>query len=763
MTRDLPTSTYRYQLSSSFTLDDAAGDLPRLVELGIDAVYLSPVLTSTRGSDHGYDWVDCREVDPQRGGEPAWSRFIGAAQQAQLKVILDIVPNHCGIADPAQNPYWWSVLREGRNSPYAHWFDIDWATGPILLPVLGEDGDLSGLVLSQDATELDLAGRRLPVATGTAAPGDDPISVAARQHYRLAPWPSASTELNYRRFFTVDSLAGLRLEDESVFDATHERIFRMVDQGELHGLRIDHPDGLRDPGQYFQRLRARVGDDLWLLAEKILGDGEPMPDWAIDGTTGYDALAELTRVFTRPASEARITASYRTITGDPLDVAGHVLAGKRTMINNSFGSEVNRILRCLPEPMVSDARVDLRAALVELAIHVPVYRSYVPTDRRPLDETIATTLRLSPDMAAAVGVLAPVLGDAGTEASRRFEQLTGARTAKGLEDTAWDRYSRYLGANEVGGHPDRFATTLAGFHDDLTRRHRDLPHSMTTLSTHDTKRSEDVRAAMAALTEVPEALGLWSAAFADATDIPDRSFAHLLAQTLAAIGPIERDRLHAYATKAMREAGTATSWTAPNEGFEQTVHDGVDLAHDDPVLRQQWLALRRQISAGAISNVLSQKLVQLTMPGIPDVYWGSEIIHEYLVDPDNRQIPDFARIIAAAHSPLQLAQPTRDGAKHWVVEHALRLRRANPTAFDGYQPIMLDGPLQDHLIAFSRGGAITLATRMPITLRASGGWGEAAIDLAGRWTNVFTGTRLSGRCAVGKVLDRLPVALLVRG
>lgn len=762
MTRDLPTSTYRYQISPSFTLDDAAADLPRLADLGVDAVYLSPVLTSTLGSDHGYDWVDCRQVDPQRGGEQGWKRFVAAAQQAGLQVVLDIVPNHCGIADATQNPFWWSVLAEGRDSAYAHWFDVDWASGPIVLPVLSEDGDLSALRLSEDASELHLGERRLPVAAGTARPGDDPEAVAGRQHYRLAPWPSASSELNYRRFFTVDTLAGLRLEDESVFAATHERIFAMVDQGDVQGLRVDHPDGLRDPGEYFQRLRARVGDDLWLLAEKILGDGEPMPDWPIDGTTGYDALAELTRLFTAPDSESALTRGYRDLTGDPLEVPEHVLVGKRTMIDNSFGSEVTRILRCLPDQVRSVDDKALRAAVVELAVHVPVYRSYVPADRRPLDASIATTARLAPELDAAVAALEPVLGDPDTEASRRFEQLTGALTAKGLEDTAWYRYSRYVGANEVGGHPDRFATSLDGFHADMARRQRDLPDSMTTLSTHDTKRSEDVRAVMAAMTEIPDDLLDWSAAVIEATGIPDRGFAHLLAQTLAAVGPIERTRLHDYATKAMREAGTSTSWTAPDNAFESIVHAGIDRVYDDPELSRQWVALRLQVAPAALSNVLSQKLVQLTMPGIPDVYWGSEVVHEALVDPDNRQLPDLGRIAAAARPPVPSALPDPDRAKHWVVRQALRLRRDSPQAFTDYRPISIDGPAAPHLIGFDRGGAIALATRMPMTLAAQGGWGASRLELDGAWTNVLTGQTLAGELQLAGVLAEWPVALLVR-
>lgn len=763
MTRQLPTSTYRYQISPAFTLDDAADDLPRLVEMGVDAIHLSPVLTSTRGSDHGYDWVDCREVDPQRGGEQGWARLVRSARKSRLKIVLDIVPNHCGVADPAQNPFWWSVLREGEASAWAHWFDIDWASGPILLPVLGADGDLGSLTLSDEADELRLGGLRLPVAAGSATPGDNPVAVAGRQHYRLAPWPAANTELNYRRFFTITSLAGLRIEDERVFEETHERIFAMVDRGEVQGLRVDHPDGLSDPGQYFRRLRARVGDSLWLLAEKILGDGEQLPDWPIDGTTGYDALAEVNRLFTKPDNEAYLTSRYQQFTGDLLSAEDHVMISKRTMITTAFGSETARILRSLPAT-TTDAveQGQLLEALVEVAVHVPVYRSYVPKVRGPLDAAVAVARRTRPDCAAALDALAPVLGDATAEASRRFEQLTGALTAKGLEDTAWYRYSRFIGANEVGGHPNRFATTLEGFHADMARRQAELPHSMTTLSTHDTKRSEDIRAWLAAMTEVPEKVTGWLSAFLQEGGIPDAPLAWLLGQVLAATGPIEVERLHAYATKAMREAGTSTSWTDPDEDFERRVHAAIDLAYSSPELNSRWEALGELLAHPAVSNSLSQKLVQLTMPGIPDLYWGTEVFDDSLVDPDNRRVPDFERLGDAAGSPLVIGHPNPDHAKHWLVEHALRLRRAAPDLFTGYTPITLSGALGRHLIGFNRGGAITLATRMPLTLARAGGWGDATLTLEGTWTGVFTGQRTGPVVRLREVFAHLPVALLVQ-
>lgn len=757
MTSTFPASTYRYQINSAFTLFDAAEDLPRVARLGVDAVYLSPVLTATRGSDHGYDWVDCRSVDPQRGGEEGWAVFTAAARAAGLKVVLDIVPNHCGIAQPDQNPFWWSVLREGRDSPYAHWFDVDWTTAPIVLPLLPADGSLAGLELSDDLAELWVSGRRLPVAPGTAAPGDDVTEVAARQHYRLVPGRAAAEELNYRRFFLVDSLAAVRVEDEEVFDAVHERVLRMVAAGEVHGLRIDHPDGLADPGGYFNRLRDRVGPDVWLLGEKILADGEALPDWPIEGTTGYDAMAELTRLFTWPAAEPVLTRGYVALTGDRRTVEEHVLAGKAQVLPG-FGSEVNRILRSMPVPVRDHERA--REALEQVALRMPVYRTYLPEERDALDEAVRRTTADRPDLAEAVAVLLPVIGDGAQEAAVRFQQLTGALMAKGLEDTAWYRWSRWIGANEVGGDPARFATTIEEFHADQQHRQATLPHSMTALSTHDTKRGEDVRAALAALTEMPDDLLDWSRALVSLADVPDPSFGHLLAQTLAAIGPVPRARLHEYATKAMREASVGTSWAAPDQAFEDRIHHTIDLAYDDGMLSAQWLALRARLAGPALSNVLAQKLVQLTMPGIPDVYRGTEVIEDGLVDPDNRRLPDLELLAASALDALP-RDATPDQAKQWVVRQALHQRRDHRDAFTDYEPVLLEGPMREHLVGFNRGGAITLATRLPLGLARAGGWGESSLHLAGAWTNVLTGETFSGEVPVSVLLQRLPVALLM--
>jgi (1->4)-alpha-D-glucan 1-alpha-D-glucosylmutase len=325
VTSTVPTSTYRLQITSSFTLEDAAALTDYLRDLGVGAVYCSPLLQAAKGSDHGYDTVDPTRIDEDRGGIEELQTLLGAARQEGLGVVVDIVPNHLGIAEPAENPAFWDVLRLGQESPYARWFDIDWSANPegrLLLPVLGDDATLEVV-----DGELRYYDHRFPLAPGTWSQGDDPDTVHARQHYELAHWTRANTELNYRRFFAVTTLAGVRQEDPEVFDATHELLATLPEEG-VTGLRVDHPDGLVDPAGYLERLRA-LAPDAWITVEKILEPGEELPPWPVEGTTGYDAMREVNGVFVDHAAAPYLTDLYRRLTGDERSIADHVEAGKR--------------------------------------------------------------------------------------------------------------------------------------------------------------------------------------------------------------------------------------------------------------------------------------------------------------------------------------------------------------------------------------------------------------------------------------------------
>ncbi|MEL4505035.1 malto-oligosyltrehalose synthase [Luteococcus sp. H138] len=753
-----PTSTYRLQITPDFRLQDAAALVDYLDELGVGALYLSPILTSTTGSGHGYDVTDPTTIDPQRGGEEGWRELVTATRAKGLGIVVDIVPNHLGIAHAWENPAWWSVLEHGQESPYASWFDVDWAAGPIAVPVLGGADDVEHLSLNDDATELSFYEHRFPVAPGTAQPGDSPRQVHDRQHYRLVPGVEGNELLTYRRFFAVATLAGVRIEDPEVLRATHERVFRMVAEDGIEGLRVDHPDGLVDPKEYFERL-AEACPEAWIVAEKILEHGEPMPDWPVAGTTGYDAMTEVNQVFVDPSAEDFFTTDYQRRTGDELDVEQHVLAGKTWMAKEMFGAETRRLISLLDLGGVSPERI--AEGLHQLAARMEVYRTYLPDDDAALTAALANTRHDVTALAPVLDVLEPQLLDVNLEAARRFQQFTGAVMAKGVEDTAWYRANRFVALNEVGGHPSSFGIEPRDFHRAMDRRERELPESMTSLATHDTKRGEDVRARLAALSELREPWTAFLDAFTEHTSIPEPTFAHLLAQTLAGTGPIEtRQRLHDYAVKAMREAGLATSWMAPDEDFEGAVHAAVETSYDHPAIRGSWDELTAALDAPARSNSLAQKLVQLTMPGIPDVYQGTEVWDDSLVDPDNRRPVDYPGLRdLLTRRPADAQDPA---AKQAVVRTVLRLRRERPELFAGYRPVVASGMAAQHLLGFERSGLLTLATRLPLRLEQEGGWQDSTLALDGSWVDQVTGVTHQGATRLSEVFARFPVALLVR-
>jgi (1->4)-alpha-D-glucan 1-alpha-D-glucosylmutase len=756
----VPTSTVRLQVRAGFDLYAAADACDVLATLGVGGLYLSPLLPSARGSDHGYDVVGFDTVDADRGGVDGWTRLLAAARARALALVVDIVPNHTGVGDATQNPAWWDVLRHGRGSRYAPWFDIDWATGPLLLPVLGDGASEDELRV--DGEELAYYEHRFPVAPGTGpAPGESAADVHRRQHYRLVSFRDADTRQSYRRFFAVTSLAGLRVEDPAVFDATHEQIARWLRADGIAGLRVDHPDGLADPAGYLHRLRELAGPDAWLLVEKVLEPGEQLPaQWPVHGSTGYDAMCELTQVMVDPAAQPHLDALYRDLTGDTRDLGDHIADGKRAAAGTILRAELLRLGRLAP------AQRNAAEALGELAVAFDVYRSYLPDGAGSLDHALDVARAERPDLAADLSALAPRLRDPHDELSVRFQQTSGAIMAKGVEDTAFYRYTRFAAANEVGGDPAVLGRPLPDWHAAQAIRQQWLPESMTTLSTHDTKRSEDVRARLFVLAEVADE---WSATVRTvmaAAPVPDPSLGYLLWQTFAGAGFIDRDRMHAYAEKAMREAATGTNWIDPDAPFEAAVHAAVDAGYDDAAVHERLRRLLELITPYGWSNALAQKLLQLTMPGVPDVYQGSWTWDDSLVDPDNRRPVDLDALRTALDDlDERLDPPSVDGtglAKLWVVSRVLRLRRDWPDLFTGYEPVTATGAATEHAVAFDRGGVITVATRLPVRLDRSGGWRDTALPDLGAVTNVLTGRRHQGEIGLAELLAELPVALLVR-
>jgi (1->4)-alpha-D-glucan 1-alpha-D-glucosylmutase len=759
-----PRSTYRLQLTDRFTLDDAANVVPYLSKLGVDALYVSPLLKALAGSQHGYDVVDHSMVDPARGGELGLRTLSEACRQAGLALVVDIVPNHMGVADPAQNHAWWELLRLGPAAESASWFDVDWdfGHGRVLIPVLADDFE-ADRDLALEGDELRYGDHRYPLAPHSVRPGDTPAAVHHRQHYELIPARRADTDQNYRRFFAITDLAGLRVEDSAVHDATHREILRWVRELGVEGLRVDDPDGLAEPGEYLDRLVASA-PDVWVAVEKILQVDEELPaSWPVAGTTGYDALGQVNALLVDPQAEGCIDRIYRELTGDETDWGEHAAAGKRHVATTILQAEFRRLARLVPA--VPDAEV----ALTELVVAFPAYRSYLPEGAPQLSHAVDTVRRRRPELMPSIELLLPRLSDPFDEVCVRFQQLTGAVMAKGVEDTAFYRYTRFIGLNEVGADPGQFGLDVPAFHAVTARRHEVARWGMTTLSTHDPKRGEDLRARLAVLAELPDEWAETARQLQQLAPIPNRAFGYLLWQSFVATGLIERERVHAFAEKAMREASDGTSWADPVPAFETMVHAAVDAAYDRPEVGAVIESFARRIDPYGWSNSLTQKLVQITMPGVPDVYQGSELCEASLVDPDNRRPVDFDRLETLLDGldpldPLDGPEPTADATpagKLWVTRQALHARRDHPEWFTAYRPLT-GRPVDAHLVAFDRGGAITIATRLPVGLDRRGGWGEAGLPLPdGVYRDALTDTRHEGCVPLSALLARYPVALLV--
>ncbi|MEO9201645.1 MAG: malto-oligosyltrehalose synthase [Mycobacterium sp.] len=757
-----PGSTYRLQLTEQFGFEAAAAVCDYLQTLGVDWVYLSPVLEAEPHSTHGYDVVEHSVVDPGRGGQAAFDALCATAHEAGLGVLVDIVPNHMGVATPPVNPWWWELLRDGRSSRYAEAFDVDWdaGAGRIRIPVLG-DGDRELDALTIDGDELVYHDNRYPIAPGTRKTQDSARDVHARQHYELVNWRRADDDLNYRRFFAVNSLAGIRVEVPWVFDRSHLQISRWFQEHLVDGLRVDHPDGLADPRGYLDRLgRLTGGAPVWV--EKILEGAEALPaDWASAGTTGYDALGDFDRVLVDGRGAHGLAAAQTDIGGPPSgDWSRLVLESKRAVAGGLLRSEFNRLARLMPD--IENAA----DALVELAAAFPVYRSYLPLGAEYLAQARQVARDRRPDLAQAIDTVVTVLGDAGHPAAIRFQQTSGMVMAKGVEDSVFYRYNTLTSLNEVGGDPSEFAIDVPTFHRRQARRQCENPTAMTTLSTHDTKRGEDTRARITALAERPE---LWRSALAGlhgATDLRDPVLENLIWQAIIGAWPASRERLHGYAEKAAREAGDSTNWISPDTGFERRLHALVDAAFDDDTVAGLIRGVVQEIEHAGRSNGLSAKLLQLAAPGIPDVYQGSELWEQSLVDPDNRRpvdFPDRVRLLAKIDAGWLPPIDDRGAAKLLVTSRLLRQRRDHPERFSLYRPLEPAGTMAEHAIAFDRGGAIAVATRLPHGLARAGGWQETTIDLPRRrQVDLLTGNAFAGPIArMADVLAVYPVALLV--
>ncbi len=879
-------ATYRMQLRAEFDFVAAAAQASYLADLGISHVYFSPYTQAAKGSTHGYDVVDPTRVSEDLGGESGHRAMSDVLRARGLSQLLDIVPNHMSIAD-RRNRWWWDVLADGRSSPYASFFDIDWEVDEprlrhrVLLPVLGdqvgrvledgliklvrEDGSLliayfdNRYPLSVETVAELLAATRDPrvgdvvgaIARLTAADdehsrharfdarrsiaerlagavADDAAGLAVdtvlravsgdvaaldrvlnEQHHRLARWQTAVEEVNYRRFFDINTLVALRMEDPAVFAESTVLIADLVRRGDVDGLRIDHIDGLRRPIQYAQRLRDATTPGTWLLAEKILQRDEEPPRWALHGTSGYDFLAVVNGLFVDPAGREPLVALHEEVTGQPSDFEEFALAGKREILRTTLVSDVERITGllatiCDAYPAQRDhTHSEFRDAIIELVAAIPVYRTYIDPRTPPPaafdSEVILAATRAAQRASEVDGRLLDFIGDlfvlgepvdlattaedmhlAESDLVLRLQQLCAATTAKGVEDTACYRHLVLVSLNEVGDSPAHFGLPPADFHARNAHNQRERPLTLLATSTHDTKRSEDVRCRIDLLSEVPRE---WAAAvrrWRAMNDVhrrdglPAESMEYLLYQTLVGAWPLSTERAVAYMEKAAHEAKRETSWLQPNEAYDAALASFVSSVLADPRFVADLEGFVNTLVDWGRINSLSMTLLKMTSPGVPDIYQGCELWDLSLVDPDNRRPVDYElrhRLLdgSVGRAPAQAWAADRDSGtpKLTLIRDALALRARRPDAFDergAYTAVRAEGEFADDVVAFIRGlpaAVIAIAQRRPLARR--GQWGDTMISLPdGDWRNLCDGVGRSGQVSLADLLADFPVALMER-
>lgn len=764
----IPRATYRIQFHKDFPFRAALPLVDYWAKLGISHLYSSPIGTARAGSNHGYDQVDPSTINPELGGEAAFRELAAALKARGLGIILDIVPNHVAVGQ-GDNGWWLDLLEKGEASDYAHWFDIDWRSddpltdGKVLAPFLGTP--YAEALESGDLVVERVGGRLALVAYGSHVfplrPEDQGVDPAAftdpaalhalceRQHWRLAWWKTANDAINWRRFFDITELAGIRVERDDVFDAVHALPLKLYAQGLIDGVRVDHVDGLADPAGYCRRLRARLeaaGEwrpadadpgPPYLVVEKILAEGEPLdPDWRTDGTSGYDFMNQVAALIHDPAAADELGALWHDISGRPAEFAPEELAARQEVLSRTFAGQLDQVAGAFRKVALSDLSTRdmplaaLRRAIAALIVSFSVYRTYgtgdaAPAQDAPLrDKAVARAQALAgpgdADLVARIG--AWLAGDGPgdvarrADAVRRFQQLSAPIAAKAVEDTAFYRYGRLLSGSDVGFDPDQFATGARIFGRAVLARAEHHPHAMLATATHDHKRGEDVRARLAVLSERPDRWAAFARRWAfSAPPTIDRGDADMLHQTIVGAWPLAlepddgdgldafAERLAAWQQKALREAKLRSSWASPDEDYEAAAQAYLrSLLAPGTVFAAEAAELVAELSPAGCAKGLVQTALRCTVPGVPDLFQGREFWDFSLVDPDNRRPVDYDRRIAALDAGNR---DWRSGAANQrLIADLLAARRDDPALFlDGsYEPLAVTGARARDAIAFRR-------------------------------------------------------------
>ena len=787
----VPRATLRIQLHRHFTFADAMALVGYFAALGISHLYASPIMTARPGSTHGYNSIDVETINPELGGENGLRSLVHELRKHDMGLILDIVPNHMAVGNG--NAWWVDVLARGQTSRYAKYFDIVWDAGDanlrgkVLLPVLGRPyGDAlqaGEITLRRDAAGVPIIGyfdHAFPLADasietigsksqdsfdGATGAGREQLHhLLERQNYRLAWWRSGNDQINWRRFFEINDLAAVRVEDDEVFEAVHVMVFRLYAEGWIDGLRIDHIDGLAQPEAYCRKLRARLAElerrrpahcrnkQAYIVVEKILAPDETLPEaWQTDGTTGYDFMDDINALQQDEAGEQPLTEWWRRISGRTSEFAAEELMARRQILAQSFSAQCESAVDALLEIAQSSLatrdfpRPALRRCFIEILVHFPVYRVYASVDHAS-DQDRAFLLRAVEDAKTTclpsdvwlIDVLAKwLLGEpigpqtkaAQSLALTRFQQLSAPLCAKAVEDTAFYRYGRLISRNDVGFNAGRFFISAAEFHDRMHHRASKLPHSMLATATHDHKRGEDVRARLAVVSELAAdwisaaeqwiQLSLPHCHNASGNRMPSQGDLAILFQTIVGCWPfglapsdgkgIEAfgRRVAAWQQKALREAKLQTDWTTPHDEYERAAAEVVAwLFSGRSEVLSKIAQFAARVSEIGVVNSLSQLVVKLTGPGVPDIYQGTEFWDLSLVDPDNRAPVDFAvrKLALDSLDELEPNDLTDPRVKQFILARILAVRRKHPDLFanGAYQPLQIVGPLAEHVVAFAR-------------------------------------------------------------
>ncbi len=851
------TATYRLQLTPDFDFYDCIKVLSYLSELQVTGIYTSSYLKAEKGSTHGYDVVDHQKINDELGGRKGFDKFAEKMKQLSLKHILDIVPNHVSIKSE-DNKLWQDVLEKGRDSRFFDFFDIN-SNPPqkrlqdkILLPVLGghysdeiedsrltiqlNEGDIK-VIYYENCFPLSVKSKKSIIKSGLENFGDTETNnmaerylkesdiaqvfankslrnciakeiekinndksmldeILSRQNYLLSYWRAADTDINYRRFFSINDLAGLKVEKKEVFYHVHKLIFELAYSGDIDGLRIDHIDGLYDPKAYLESLRKRV-DSKWIIAEKILSPDEKLPEnWPIEGTTGYDFLNKVNGLFIYPENKKQFTDLYQKLTGRTKIYEDVLFDKKLDRLNNSFSGEKKRLLEMLEKTAMDNFKYrdltlkEISQALETLIASFDVYRTYISTpdffisdqDRKILEKAITKSKKRRSELSHLIWEIfediffAKIKNDTAGRFIMAFQQLTGPVMAKGAEDTAFYCYNRFISLNEVGGNPSQFGTSLEDFLCYCSKIQEKWPRTMLTTSTHDTKRGEDVRMRINMLSDIPDT---WKNTVENWFEMnkkyhknnwPDSNSECFLYQTLAGCWPVEKQRITDYMIKVAREAKEITAWKDQNQNYENALREFISGILSDDEFTRSLTKLVEKINYPARICSLAKTLIKCTAPGIPDIYQGSELWNMSLVDPDNRRSVDYEKRKKLFSKLNQLSQNEilneMDSGlpKMYVIHKTLQVRNKFPEIFDedsDFRSVNISGEKSHHVIAFSRmDKLITLAPRWLIKLK--GDWKDTAVTLPeGQWKNIFTDEEIEGKVLISDLFENFPVTLLL--